>query len=61
MKQHFKTIILFLLLVALTPVLVLAGGVALPDYYQESYYAELSEMYQRLKTTEGPKIVVVGG
>ena len=61
MKQHFKTIILFLLLVALTPVLVLAGGAALPDYYQDSYYAELSEMYQRLETTEGPKIVVVGG
>lgn len=61
MKQHIKTIILFLLLVALTPVLVLAGGAALPDYYQESYYAELSEMHRRLTTVEGPKIVVVGG
>ena len=61
MKRHIKTIILFLVLVALTPVLVLAGGAALPDYYQESYYAELPEMYRRLKAVEGPKIVVVGG
>ena len=61
MKRHIKTIALFLLLLALLPVTVLAAGAALPDYYQDSYYAELSLMYRRLKDTEGPKIVVVGG
>lgn len=61
MKQHCKTLVLFLLLVTLTPALVLLGGAALPDLYQDSYYAELPEMYRRLESVEGPKIVVVGG
>ena len=61
MKQHLKTLILFLVLLALLPVGVLATGASLPDYYQESYYAELDLMYQRLKNTQGPKILVVGG
>lgn len=61
MKQHIKTIIISLLLLALLPGTILAAGVAMPDYYQDSYYAVLPEMYQRLKETQGPKIVVVGG
>ena len=61
MKRHCKTLLLFLLLVALTPALVLMGGAALPDFYQDSYYAELPDMYRRLASVERPKIVVVGG
>ena len=61
MKRHIKTLILSLLLLVLLPGTVLAAGAALPDYYQDSYYAELSLMYRRLKDAEGPKIVVVGG
>lgn len=61
MKQHIKTVIILLLLLALLPVTVLATGIAMPDYYQESYYAQLPAMYHRLKEAEGPKIVVVGG
>lgn len=61
MKRHLKTVVLFLLLAALTPGLVLIGGAMLPDYYQDSYYAQLPEMYRRLESAEGPKIVVVGG
>ena len=61
MKQHIKTIIIVLLLLALLPGIIIATGIAMPDYYQESYYAQLPAMYQRLKETEGPKIVVVGG
>lgn len=61
MKRHLKTLALFLLLAALTPALVLLGGASLPDYYQESYYAELPEMVRRLESVEGPKIVVLGG
>ncbi len=61
MKQPFKIIALFLVLLCLMPVLVLAAGLSLPDYYQDSYYAELSVMYNRLKQTQGKKIVVVGG
>ena len=61
MKRHIKTVVLSLLLLALLPAAVLTAGAVLPDYYQDSYYAELSLMYRRLKDTEGPKIVVVGG
>lgn len=61
MKRHIRTIVLSLLLLALVPGIVLAAGAVLPDYYQDSYYAELSLMYRRLQDTEGPKIVVVGG
>ena len=32
MKQHLKTLVLFLLLVLLTPALVLIGGAVLPDF-----------------------------
>lgn len=61
MKQHIKTIIIVLLLLALLPGVIITTGIAMPDYYQESYYAQLPAMYQRLKEAEGPKIVVVGG
>ena len=61
MKHQIRTIIIFLLLLALLPASLLLTGAALPDYYQDSYYAELSLMYRRLKDTDGPKIVVVGG
>ena len=61
MKQYIKTIALFLTLVLLLPVTVFAAEAALPSYYQESYYAQLPAMYQRLHQVEGKKIVVIGG
>lgn len=54
-------ILLALLLIAALPVGLLLTGLALPSYYQDAYYAELGEMYDRLYETEGKKIVVVGG
>lgn len=56
-----KKIIAILLLIAMLPTALLGVGMSLPAYYGESYYAELPEMYEKLKTTEGPKIVIVGG
>ncbi len=61
MKRPMVITVLFLLLVALLPLSVLTVGLALPEYYQDSYYAELPLMYDRLKETTGKKIVVVGG
>ena len=54
-------IVLALLFVAALPLGLLLTGWLLPSYYQEAYYAELGEMYDRLYETEGKKIVVVGG
>ena len=56
-----KKVIAILLLVLLLPVTLLTTGAALPDCYGESYYAELPELYRRLKTAEGRKLVLVGG
>ena len=56
-----KKAITILLLVLLLPVSLLAAGAALPEYYGGSYYAELPELYRRLRTAEGKKLVVVGG
>lgn len=56
-----KKAIAILLLVLLLPVTLLAAGAALPEYYGESYYAELPELYHRLQTAEGKKLVLVGG
>ncbi len=56
-----KKIAAVLLLVLLMPVSLLAAGATMPEYYGESYYAQLPELYRRLKTAEGKKLVLVGG
>ena len=59
--KHILKIGIVLLLVAALPLLLLLAGSRLPSYYQEAYYAELADMYDRLYETEGKKIVIVGG
>lgn len=61
MKQHIRALAMVLLLAAVLPLALLLTGASLPSYYAESYYAELSAMYEKLSTTEGKKIVVIGG
>ena len=56
-----KAVLVCVLLLAIVPGLVLIKGATLPEYYGESYYAELSELYSRLKNTAGPRLIVVGG
>lgn len=56
-----KKMIVILLLIAMLPAVLLGVGTSLPEYYGESYYAELVEMYEKLKSTDGQKIVIVGG
>ena len=56
-----RTILFILILILLLPAILLGYGASLPDFYGESYYAQLQEMYEKLKTTEGKKIVIVGG
>ena len=56
-----KKFILILILVMILPSVLVAYGASLPEFYGESYYAELPELYEKLKTTEGKKIVIVGG
>lgn len=56
-----KTIVFILILILLLPAIVIGYGATLPEYYGNTYYAELSELYQKLKDTQGMKIVIVGG
>ena len=57
-----KRILLFILaLILLIPTILLCYGMSLPEYYGESYYAQLPELYEKLKNTEGNKVIIVGG
>ena len=56
-----RTVFFILVLILLLPGILLGYGASLPEYYGDSYYAQLPELYQKLKDTEGKKIVIVGG
>ena len=56
-----KTLLFILILILLLPGILLGYGASLPEYYGDSYYAQLPELYQKLKETKGKKIVIVGG
>ena len=60
MKRITKILCVLALALAL-PVSLLLIGFCQPSYYQEAYYAELGDMYDRLYETQGKKIVIVGG
>ena len=56
-----KRIIAVILLIALIPGTLVLCAAAMPKYYADSYYAELGDMYSRLRNTEGKRIIVLGG
>lgn len=61
MKKYIHTVF-WILFVTLLPGLVLTGlDMALPAQYDETYYGELADMYERLRTAEGKKIILIGG
>jgi len=60
MKPNIKRILAFILVLAVFPVILLLGELKLPEIYAESYYAELPEMYERLYSAEGKKLVIIG-
>ncbi len=61
MKRRIGMLVLTFILVLLVPLSLLTGGARLPRYYSESYYAQLSDMYDRLYETDGKKLVLIGG
>lgn len=60
MRKSKKTLIAVLLILML-PISLLLAAAALPDFYGETYYAELPALYQRLYETEGKKLILIGG
>lgn len=61
MKKKILTICLVLVFLLAAPIALLVTGFATPRMFGETYYGELSEMYERLKTSEGKRIIAVGG
>ena len=58
--KRFGKILLAAVLLLLIPAVLLLATALLPKVYDETYYAELSDMYERLKSTEGKKLILVG-
>ncbi len=61
MKKPWIRVVAFALLLCLLPALLLAVGTALPGVYDESYYAELAPLTERLDQASGKKLVLIGG
>lgn len=61
MKKTIVLIISAILILLAVPVAFIIIGFGLPAQYGKTYYAELGQMYDRVKNTEGKRIIVVGG
>lgn len=61
MKVRKRAIAAWLLLLCAIPTFLGLTAWVLPAQYGKTYYAELGDMLNRLETTQGKKIVVIGG
>ncbi len=61
MKQRIRKLTAAVLLTLLIPAVVLLRGALLPSFYQDTYYAVLARMHERLAGAQGKKLVIVGG
>ncbi len=57
MKRNFKYLIIILIL----PLSLIASALCIPSQYEKSYMGELKYKYERLRETQGSRIIVVGG
>ena len=58
--KRIHRILLLLLLIWILPGSLLWTGLYLPQYYNDSYYAELAAMRQRIRSIKGPRLIVLG-
>lgn len=61
MKRRVIKAAAALLLLAILPASLLGTGLSLPACYQDSYYAQLPELYRRLEDSQGNRLILVGG
>lgn len=61
MKRRIIKAAAALLLLAILPASLLGAGLSLPACYQDSYYAQLPELYRRLEDSQGKRLILVGG
>ena len=60
MKKRILSILLCLCLLLLFPGVLVLAECILPDFYADSYYAELPQMVNRLKKAEGKRLILLG-
>ena len=60
MKKRILCVVAVVLLIAILPTVLLIASAAMPKVYDETYYAELSDMVARLKSAEGKRLILVG-
>lgn len=60
MKKAVVTVIITVALLLAVPIALLAVGFLTPPQFDNTYYGELRFMYERLKTADDKKIVLVG-
>lgn len=60
MKKRIIIILLSMIICLITPVTLLVIGFCSPSQFSATYYAELSDMYDRLCNVKGKKIVIIG-
>ncbi len=59
-KKIVLSVITVVIAAMIIPLSLVITAAALPKVFTDSYYAELGEMYDKLKSTEGKKIVIIG-
>ena len=60
MKKRLITIVTVVALILILPITAVLTGFCLPAQFNETYYGEYKYMFERLKNTQGKKIVLVG-
>ena len=60
MKKRILRIAAVVLLIAILPTVLCVTSAALSKIYDETYYAELSDMVARLRSAEGKRLILVG-
>lgn len=60
MKKRVITIFVFIIFLLAIPISMVLVGFCLPAQYGNTYYGVLPKMYDKLKKTDGKKIVVIG-
>lgn len=61
MKKLFRTLLIVFLALLLGLELTVVSLFLLPSQFEKTWLGEMADKYQLLRTTDGPKIVVIGG
>ena len=61
MKQTIRIIVALALALVLGITVIVAAVLIMPERFDEVYFGEMADKYERLRTVEGEKVVIIGG